>query len=58
MDGRENWVLHIPNHTRGYISAEKLFLIADISALQDAQNPQFHIFSKDLALPVSRFAFI
>lgn len=42
----------------GYISAEKLFLIADISALQDAQNPQFHIFSKDLALPVSRFAFI
>lgn len=55
MDGRENWVLHIPNHTRGYISAEKLFLIADISALKDAQ---FHIFSKDLALPVSRFAFI
>lgn len=52
MDGRENWVLHIPNHTRGYISADKLFLIAD------AQNPQFHIFSKNLALPVSRFAFI
>lgn len=26
MDGRENCVLHIPKHTRRYISAQKLFL--------------------------------
>lgn len=34
MEGRKNWVLHILNHTRGYMSAPKLFLITDISALQ------------------------